>query len=149
MSATDRVKAAWLALLGAGTPRVDYYTTYRCKVLKQSADLSKVDIKPDDPRIPQRSDVPIKWGLPGVRAKIAPGCFMNHGWDDGDPSKPYAILPENGASVLELYLTGSTKIVLNNGALNVARATDQVTGQAGPYPLANGQIVGGNPTIKG
>ena len=58
------------------------------------------------------------------------------------------MLCESGASVLELYVTGSTKIVLNDGALNVARATDQVTGQAGPYPLANGQIVGGNPTVK-
>ncbi len=156
MSFTDRAKEALLAILSMGTPRIDYYTTYRCRVVKQSADLTKVDIKPDDKRIPQRSDVPIKWGIPGVKAKIVPGCFVNHGWDNGDPSQPYVALIEGGAVVQEITIEttqkvsiiGATEVVFNRGALAVARQTDQVTGQAGPYPLASGMIANGNQTVK-
>lgn len=104
---TDRIKDALLALVGMGTPRLDYFTTYRARVVSQSADLSKVDIKPDDPRIPQRSDVRIKWGFPGLKAAIAPGSFVNHGWDNGDPQKPYVMLCESGATVTKVVIDAS------------------------------------------
>ncbi len=104
MSVSDRAKEALLALLGMGTPRVDYFTTYRARVVKQSGDLLKVDIIPDDSRIPQRQDVTIKWGIPGVTAQISPGAFVHHGWEGGDPSKPYVMLCESGATVVKLVL---------------------------------------------
>lgn len=42
---------------------------------------------------------------------------------------------------------GSSAVVVAGGALQVGRLTDPVTGQAGPYPLVNGQIAGGTPHL--
>src|SRR6266498_1141748 len=42
---------------------------------------------------------------------------------------------------------GSAAAVVANGVLNVGRVTDAVTGQAGPYPLVNGQIASGTPHL--
>lgn len=123
----DRVKAALVALLGAGEPRVDYFTTYRAKVMKQSADMTKVDLKPDDARIPQCSDVRIKWGIPGVKAKIAPGCYMHLGWENGDPSKRYAMIIEDGATQLEITIEAVNAIYMGDkGAAKELATKDHV-----------------------
>lgn len=135
MSTSDRVKDALLALLGMGTPRLDYFTTYRCKVVKQSADLSKVDLLPDDARIPAPSDVPIKWGFPGLKAQILAGSYMNLGWDDGNPKKRYAMLCETGATVTKVVIDASQIYLAGEGgAKRIALEDHTHTFQVNPGP---------------
>jgi len=138
VSAMDRVKAAWLALIGSGVPAIDYYTTYRCKVVSQSADFSKVDLIPDDPRIPQHSQVQVKWGLPGVKASIAPGAYMHIGWANGSGAKPYACFIEGGATQIELTIEAASAIYLGNKTNAVELATKNHVHLAGSISAPSG-----------
>lgn len=121
----DRLKEAFLALVGAAVPRIDYFTTYRCKVVKQSADGSKVDLKPDDSRIPQCSDILIKWGPPGITALITVGCFMHLGWENGDPGRPYACFAE-GSHVTKLVLEADQVYVSGEAGAKKLATEDHV-----------------------
>ncbi len=123
MSVTDRAKEALLALLGAGVPRIDYFTTYRAKVVSQSADGKYVDLQPDDKRIPACSKVVIKYGVPGVTAKFT-ATYMQLGWENGDPARRYAIAFED-ANVSEV-VHSSTAMYLGDkaGADKVVTAKD-------------------------
>jgi hypothetical protein len=72
-------------------PTPIYFGTYPAKVVKQSGDLSLVDVIPlVTETLPPMSNVPIRIGVPGVRISVEPGAFVMVGWDGGDPAKAYA-----------------------------------------------------------
>lgn len=150
----DRIKQPLMSFIKSAFSRIDYYAFYKCKVVSQSADGTKVDLVPEDSRIPNLSSIPLRLGLPGAVSKFVPGAFVMLGWEGGDPRKPYAEAFNGGETVLELTLKGTqikiegTTVTLANGVLAVARQTDTVTGTAGPYPLVSGMIAGGNPNVK-
>lgn len=137
---TDRAKQGILALIRSAFPKIDYMAFYRGRLVAQSADFLNVDVQPDDNRIPGLSGIPLRAGIPGATAQIAPGAFLYIGWDGGDPRFPYAMPAwESGAHTIELKLNADT-IVLNGGTLKVARETDPVdagmlSGTAGPFPV--------------
>lgn len=88
---------------------VDMLALYRAKLVAQSADLSTVDLQPDDARIPGVGKVPLTLGLPGCTVQVAQGAYMLLGWRGGDPAQPYAVpCWESGASVTKLVLAGTT-----------------------------------------
>lgn len=86
----DRIKAPLLAFIRSALSRIDYYAAYKAKVVSQSADGTKVDLVPEDQRLPSMSGVPLKVGLPGTVTKVSPGAFLFVSWDGGDPRKPFA-----------------------------------------------------------
>jgi hypothetical protein len=135
--AYDRVKgplAAWVKSLFA---RVDYLARYPSKVVAQNVDGS-LELVPDDSRLPGMSGVPIRYGVPGLKATVLPGARALVGFAGGDPAKPEAELWES-ASVLKLEVD-ATLVTLNGGVQPIARVGDT----AGPWP-----IIGGNLTVLG
>lgn len=118
----DRVKGPLAAWVRSVFARIDYLARYPARVVAQNASTGALELVPDDPRLPGMSAVPIRYGVPGLRATVAPGARVLVGFAGGDPSKPEAELWES-ASVTKLELDGTT-IVLNGGSAKVARVGD-------------------------
>lgn len=105
-------------------PRLDMRTPFIARVVTQNADGS-LDVTPDSDRIPALTAVPIKYGVPGVSAKIRTGARVIIEFQDGDPRRPYASVWES-ASVLELDVNADL-VKLAGGSLPVARRGDPVS----------------------
>ena len=102
----DRLKTAARAIAGLD-PMVPYRYLYRAQVIGQSAsNLDQVDVRPDDPALPEMAGVPLRHGIPGVQAQVQPGCHVVVGWANGEPDAPFAALWEPGASVTKLIVNG-------------------------------------------
>jgi len=88
---------------------VPYRYLYRAQVISQSAGvLDQVDVRPDDPAVPEMAGVPLRHGVPGVQVQIVPGCFVVVGWANGEPDAPFAALWEPGAGVTRLIVNGAS-----------------------------------------
>lgn len=105
MSVSDRLKGPFIALVKQALSRVDYYALYRARVVAQSPDFTKLDIQPDDSRLPPMSGILLRHGVPGLKVQITPGAFVMVGWSGGDPSQPYVQLWEGGESVIQETFT--------------------------------------------
>ncbi len=142
----ERARIAFEALVNRLLNRLPYHALWPARVISQGTD-GTLEVFLDDESMPHEVGVPIRLGIPGTEVKVKPGSRVLIGYEQGNPSKPYASLWE-GTELDEITITATTKIsvkaplvVLNEGAiLPIARATDT----AGPYP-----IVGGNPKILG
>jgi len=133
----DRLKSSIKAMVRVFSgAELDYFAYYAARVVSQSG--NKLDLTPDDTRIPGMTSVPMRLGIPGITATVEPGSRVLLGWEGGNPQKPIATAWES-SSVTTLNVTAGT-IVLNGGTQNVARS---VVDKAGPYP-----IKGGNNTVK-
>ena len=66
----DALRAIIEGLVGS---RLDRLALYPARVVAQSADLTRLDLQPDDSRIPPCAGVPIRHGLPGVTVTVAAG----------------------------------------------------------------------------
>ena len=119
----DRMKAGLAAFVKAQFPRLDFYASYRARIVSQNGDGS-LEVVPDDQRIPPLSRVPIRLGIPGAKVTVAAGARVLLGFAGGDPAQPQAELWEYG-SVTELDLT-ATNIILNGGTAAVGRVGDAV-----------------------
>jgi hypothetical protein len=124
---SDDVFAALEALVRHLTAHVNYFGQYPGAVVTQALD-GTLEVKLDDPAMPGLSGVPIRYGIPGVKATVAPGARVLVSFEGGSPAAPVATLWASG-SVTKLTVDG-TQIVLNGGALSVARVSDTVA--AGP-----------------
>ena len=147
----DEIKRSWEGIVRSALPGVDLFASYHAKVVAQSADGSTLDIQPDDSRLPGMTAVQLRLGIPGTTVKVSPGCGVMLSWDAGDPSRPFCMLWDLGATMLEIEikatnikLTTSATIYLNAGGVPGSRPIARVGDTAGPYP-----IVGGNPFILG
>lgn len=135
----DRVKgplAAWMKSLFA---RIDYLARYPARVVAQNAATGALELVPDDKRLPGMSAVPIRYGVPGLRATVAPGARVLLGFAGGDPTKPEAELWES-ATVTKLEVN-ATLVTLNGGLQPIARVGDS----AGPFAIQGP----GNVTVLG
>jgi len=141
VNTTDEIKRGLLAIITAAFPRLRFFGSYPCKVVAQAGNL--LDVIPDDPTMPPMQAVPIRYGVPGVEATIAPGARVHVEFAGADPGRPFITVWES-ASVLELKID-ATLLVLNSGVQPIARVGDAVV--AGPFA---GTITGpGNPTVLG
>ena len=94
---------ARLALSG-----VDYYATYVCQVVSQSADLTTVDISPVGARnqalIGGLQRVPVRF-MGGVKTQMTPGSTVLLGWDGGSPEGPYVTSGASGDTAIKISLS--------------------------------------------
>jgi hypothetical protein len=103
----DRLKAGLGAYVRSLFSRLDHYAGYWCRVVAQNAD-GTLELVPDDPRLHSHSNVPIRYGLPGVQATVASGARVLLEFAGGDPSKPFATVWES-ATATEIVIAGGTK----------------------------------------
>lgn len=114
----DRIKGALEALLRTLFSRVDYLALYPAKVVAQNSD-GTLELTPDDSRVPGLSKVPVRYGLPGVQAKVAAGARVLLGFSGGDPGAPVATLWEPG-SLNDLTVAASSSILLGSATASQA-----------------------------
>lgn len=89
--------------------QLDTLALYPARVVAQNAD-GTLELKPDDPRWPGFSKVPIRLGIPGATVKLTAGRVLL-GFAGGDPQSPIAELWEGGATVTEIALAGGAQYV--------------------------------------
>lgn len=141
--AHERMRGAFDRLVSRALPRLDFLARYEARVVAQSPADDSLELFPVDERIPPLSSVPLLVPAPGFRILVAPGARVLLGWDGGDPSKPYAEAFGRTAGTTTKLDIAATQIVLNGGAMGVARLGDAVV--AGPF---SGTIVAGSATVK-
>jgi hypothetical protein len=100
---SDRLKSPIEKMIRAMLPLIDYQAWYRARVVSQSGDKKKVDLKPDDPRIPGVK-AELMLGIPAATVAVNPGAFVLLGWKDGNPQFPVAKLWESGASITSMEI---------------------------------------------
>lgn len=135
----DALRAIIEGLVGS---RLDRLALYPARVVAQSADKTRLDLQPDDARIPPCAGVPIRHGLPGVTVTVAAGARVLLGYAAGDPMQPYAALWEAGSVV---------SLSVNGGSTRVARVGDTVASHTHSYtdggtPMTTGPA---SPAITG
>jgi len=113
-AALDRVKTYLARIVDDVMRRVDWYAWYPARVLGQSED-GTLELRPDNPRVPGLSKVPLRLGVPGVRVNVLPGARVLVGFEGGDPSRPVASLWER-QSCVEIALDPSSALLLGDGA---------------------------------
>jgi len=101
---SDRSQSAWTDVQNSQDPMGLYARTYRAKVVHQEDDSDEVDVRPDDPRLPDMAKIPLRHGIPGLRVQVAIGSYLLVGWDNGRPDKPFAALWNRDVRVLKVSL---------------------------------------------
>jgi hypothetical protein len=120
----DRLKGAMGTIVNATIPALDAYAFYPSTVKSQTAS-GGLDVVTDDTRIGGMQNVPIAYGIPGVKVKVSAGARVLLGFAGGDFRQPRATLWDS-ASVTEIDIT-ATLVKVNGGSLGAARHTDQIT----------------------
>lgn len=90
--------SAITSIIQKETADIDYFALYFASVVSQNG--SVCDVIFSDQRLAGMSNVAIRSGIPGHTFQVTPGCNILVGWEDGNPSKPYAALWGGGESVL-------------------------------------------------
>ena len=68
----DRLKSSIKAMVRVFSgAELDYFAYYAARVVSQSG--NKLDLTPDDTRIPGMTSVPMRLGIPGITATVEPG----------------------------------------------------------------------------
>jgi hypothetical protein len=95
---------------------IDHLANYEFIVIEQHDD-GTLDLNPLDNRISQLTGVPIKYGVPGITAKVQQGsrCYVT--WEGANPEKPIVVGWAPG-TILEL--------IVAKGSEGVARVDDTV-----------------------
>ena len=128
---------------------VTYHKHYMATVQKQAGD--KVDVKLDDDSVGGPggiSGVPISYGLPGVKATVAPGTKVTLFFENGDPTKPRVYSWEGGHITLS-FAEGTMPFARVGDTVNinplglVGYLSTPITG------AATGTIASGAPTVTG
>lgn len=132
----DRQQAAWSELQDAQDPMGLYARTYRARVVAQSGDSEEVDVRPEDPRLPDMAKIPLRHGIPGLRVQVELGSYLLVGWDNGRPDKPFAALWNRDTHVVKLSLVADDISLTQRGATQAfVRGTD--------YRAAEDQLLSG------
>lgn len=151
MTALSDGKAWLLAIVEAALERTDYHAEYVARVVAQGSN-GLLSVVPDDKRIPPMVDVPIRYGVPGISAKVESGARVLIGFEGGDRRRPIATVWES-AALTELRITSTTKVVLTCPDVSIgdedgaplARVGDSVDivfdAAAIPPAIANGGIL--------
>ena len=111
----DRTKASFRAL-AALDPMIPYRVLYRAKVVAQDGDSDVVDVRPDDPDLPDMARIPLRHGAPGLRVAVPLGSYLLVGWDDGRPDKPFAALWSGGIVPAKVSIQGDQVKLGSNSA---------------------------------
>ena len=115
----DRLKQAFRDLQRLD-PMLPYRRIYRGKVMAQSGDLDRVDVRPYDPSVPDMAGVELRHGVPGIKVQVQPGCSIQIGWDDGKPNQPFAALWSTDASAIRIVIPATALELGIDGATEPA-----------------------------
>lgn len=119
---SDRIKSSIVAWLRSYLEPLNYLGVYRAQVTGQNAD-GTVSLSPEDQRMPQLDQVPLRTGIPGVTlASVSIGSRVRLSFDNGDPSKPHASLWDL-TSTVELKIETTSKITVVSPLINLGSAT--------------------------
>lgn len=123
-SSGDRLRDPVVAMTRSAIPEFSYRAAYRCKVASQSADLTTLDLIPDDPRLSGSGaqSVPLRHGLPGCKVQVPSGTYVLLGWMNGDPQKPFCALWEGGETVQSIQLGGNDGLATKRDLQNLLYA---------------------------
>lgn len=118
---TASAGSAFTNLFKSRQHEIDYSREYPCRVVAQNPD-GTLQLLPDDDVMKARGldNVPIRYGIPGISAKVAPGARCHLSFAAGDPSRPF----------VGSWEYDPDKVVLNSifdGAQSLARVGDLVT----------------------
>ena len=114
--AAERLKAALRAMLQEF--RVDYLALYPATVLKDYGDMT-LDLRADNPNLPELVKVPLRTFLPGVSVEVLPNSRVLLGFENGDPARPVAQLFDGG-SLKNLTITATRTVTVNAPTVNLA-----------------------------
>ena len=103
-------KSWLLAIVESALERTDYHASYVARVVSQD-DAGLLSVVPDNKRLPAMVGVPIRYGVPGVSAKVESGARVLIGFEGGDRRFPIATIWES-AALTELRITAKTKVIL-------------------------------------
>lgn len=132
----DRLTQAVRSIVRSLTSHMDYFAVYPAKVVSQNAD-GTLELQPDDQRIPGLTKVPIRYGIPGVTAKVASGARVNVHFEGGDPGSPMAALWQSG-TLNEVTVTAATKVTVSAPTIEAdAGASGTVTVKGGTINLGD------------
>lgn len=140
VAAPSRRALAYARLLAAADPGGRFRGMFEYRVVSQTAE--RLNLQPVRSRadLPDLARVPVRAGVPGVRAQHAPGSQVIVAFLDADPSRPAVVAFDHpsapGWMPLTLELGGPAP-------LGVARITDTV--QAGPFA---GVVTSGSLRVK-
>lgn len=150
---SDPVRTAFTKIVRQMTRTMDFLAMYPATVVSQNGDGS-LELKMKSDRMPSMSRIPIRYGVPGVSAKIKSGSVVAVEFERGDPSSPVATV-WNRESVSELTIKADRVVV---DALDIeaqkgrplARVGDMVQViSTAPGTPAIGQILTGNQSNRG
>jgi hypothetical protein len=132
----SRLRGAIDAFVRALLAPTVYYGMFPAQVISQGAD-GRLDLKPDDTRIPEMSGVPIRWGIPGFKAVVPAGTRVLIGFDGGDPRKRYAAVWDEGA-ITSVSFDGGVQAVARQGDLVQCGGVGTTVTFAGASPMVPG-----------
>jgi hypothetical protein len=133
---------------------IDYTKKYRCRVAAQNADRT-LQLVPDDPKMKGQGldRVPIRVGLPGFKILAKPGARCNLGFENGDPSQPYATDWDENSDLVSIELKDALGALARVGSTVecfLPYTPAPLPGPPGALPLKiNGIVVTGNPNGRG
>ena len=129
----DRLKDAFRALQ-ALDPMHPYQRIYRAKVIAQSSDMQRVDVRPFDPSLPDMAGIELRHGLPGLKVQVAFGCSIQIGWDDGRPDHPFAALWSADATALRVIIPATMlELGVENAPDFAVKGTSQIAQLAAAF----------------
>lgn len=140
------LRSSIASFLGGIRRAINYSRLHPARVAAQNAD-GTLQLVPDDAnmRASGIDKVPIRHGLPGIKVKVPSGARVRLGFDDGDPSKPFAAVWDTGA-VTEVQFDGGTQPIARNGDLVQVGGTGTVVTFA-PVTPAGGPMLPGTPYL--
>lgn len=139
---SDRVKRGLISLVQHLLRPTDYHAMYPARVESQN-DAGNLDLVPDDSRLPGMTNVPIRYGIPGVTASVKTGSRVMIQFEGGDPSKPVATVWD--ASAVEYLIVGADKTYIgekSDDARPIAREGDTVMSFLPPVMPIAGTLSG-------
>jgi hypothetical protein len=119
---------------------------YPARVVLQNAD-GLLEVVPDDTRLPGITNVPIRYGIPCVSAKIRAGSRVLIGFENGNPKAPVATVWDT-ASVESIVVAPDKTYIGGDSdeAHPIARVGDMVECLMPPLCPVTG-TVGGAPFV--
>lgn len=133
--AGSRLTAAFDAMARRALREVDYLAVYPAKVVQQNDD-GTLDVLADSPRVALPRAIRYRT-LPGLELTVPAGTRVAVGFEQGDPSRPYAALWELG-DVTRWALDGGTHRAAREGHATADGAVSASTSPpAGTPPLTN------------
>lgn len=92
----DRLKGAFDQSVDLALPQLVYYGLWTCQVVSQNED-GTLDLQPAVSFIPSQKNIKIRSDSPNEQITVNPGTEVLLGWENADPSVPYAGLWSSGS----------------------------------------------------